>query len=127
MQSESGELDVQSLKNSITVERRERNISQRELAEKADVSNTTISRIERGAVKNPSLNEIYKIATILEVRIDDLILDRGITHELKQTLSRLEEKVGVTKSLFNRRGIESYSIAMKKDLNDYFKKIERDL
>ena len=52
--------------------RRKLNISQEELADKADLQRTYIGMIER-AEKNITLVNIEKIANALEVKIEDLL------------------------------------------------------
>ena len=52
--------------------RRKLNISQEELADKADLHRTYIGMIER-AEKNITLVNIEKIANALEVKIEDLL------------------------------------------------------
>jgi transcriptional regulator with XRE-family HTH domain len=52
--------------------RRARKWSQRELAERADLSRTFLARIETN-VQDPTLGTVRKLATALEVRIADLI------------------------------------------------------
>ena len=48
------------------------NMTQAELAELADISNTYISRIERG-VKKASLESLAKISRILNISLDILV------------------------------------------------------
>jgi transcriptional regulator with XRE-family HTH domain len=51
--------------------RRELDISQEELAERAELHRTYISDIERGEV-NPSLDNVEKLARALNISISDL-------------------------------------------------------
>ncbi len=46
--------------------RKERKLTQRQLAKKAGISNTFLSDIERGR-SNPSLKTLHRIAAVLEV------------------------------------------------------------
>ena len=48
-------------------------LSQDELARKADVPYTTLTKIEIGVIKNPSVYVVAKIAKALNVKIDDLL------------------------------------------------------
>ncbi|MBD2001419.1 helix-turn-helix transcriptional regulator [Leptolyngbya sp. FACHB-541] len=57
--------------------RRELDISQEELAERAELHRTYISGIERGE-RNTSLENIEKIAKALEISIAALFTDYGI-------------------------------------------------
>lgn len=52
--------------------REKRGLSQDRLAKLADVSNNTIIKIEQGENPNPMLETLKKIASALEVSIDDL-------------------------------------------------------
>jgi transcriptional regulator with XRE-family HTH domain len=57
--------------------RRELDISQEELAERADLHRTYISDVERGEV-NPSLDNVEKLAKALEISIADFFADYGV-------------------------------------------------
>lgn len=48
-------------------------LSQDELARKADVPYTTLTKIERGVIKNPSVYVVAKIAKALKTSLDNLI------------------------------------------------------
>jgi transcriptional regulator with XRE-family HTH domain len=48
-------------------------LSQDELARKADVPYTTLTKIETGVIKKPSVYVVAKIAKALGVSVDDLI------------------------------------------------------
>ena len=56
--------------------RKERGLTQAELAEKLGVHQSTISLIENAA-RNPSANLLVKIADVLDVTIDELIDKAG--------------------------------------------------
>lgn len=56
--------------------RKERGLTQAELAEKLGVQQSTISLIENAA-RNPSANLLVKIADVLDVTIDELIDKAG--------------------------------------------------
>ena len=53
--------------------RKKRNISQDKLAKLADVTHTTLVKIESGANKNPTIKTLKKIADALSVSLDDLV------------------------------------------------------
>ncbi len=57
--------------------RRELDLSQEELAERAELHRTYISSIERGQ-RNPSLENIEKIAKALSISISDLFINYKI-------------------------------------------------
>ncbi len=48
-------------------------LSQDKLARKANVPYTTLTKIETGVIKNPSVYVVAKIAKALNVKIDDLL------------------------------------------------------
>ena len=53
--------------------RKEKKLSQDELARKADIPYTTLTKIEIGVIKKPSVFAVGKIAKALEVSLDELI------------------------------------------------------
>ena len=53
--------------------RKEKGISQDELARKADIPYTTLTKIEIGVIKKPSVFAIAKIAQALDINLDNLI------------------------------------------------------
>lgn len=48
-------------------------LTQEKLARKADISYTTLTKMESGVIKNPSVKVVAKIASILNVAIEDLL------------------------------------------------------
>ncbi len=74
------------------------NLTQAQLAEKADVSNDTISRIERG-IRSPSFEVLERLAKTLDVEIRELFnftnrnfLKNKCPLELIDLLNYLEDK-----------------------------------
>jgi transcriptional regulator with XRE-family HTH domain len=57
--------------------RRELDLSQEQLAERAEVHRTYISGVERGRI-NPSLDKVDKLAKALEISISALFANYGI-------------------------------------------------
>ena len=53
--------------------RKEKGITQDALAKKADIPYTTLAKIESKIVTNPRMDTLIKIASGLEIGIDDLI------------------------------------------------------
>lgn len=53
--------------------RKKKGISQDRLSKLADVTLTTLTKIESGVNSNPTINTIQKIATALNVKVDDLL------------------------------------------------------
>lgn len=64
-----------TLAANIKAERNRKNLSQFELAEKINASESTISLIERG-LQTPSVFLVYDIAKLLEIDINELF--RGL-------------------------------------------------
>ncbi len=52
--------------------RKQRKMSQEELAKKADVTYSTLIKLESGVNKNPTIKTIQQIAAALEVTLDEL-------------------------------------------------------
>jgi transcriptional regulator with XRE-family HTH domain len=48
-------------------------LTQEELAVKSGVSYTSLVKIERGQVENPTIKTIQKLASALEVGVDELL------------------------------------------------------
>lgn len=55
--------------------RKEKGLSQDELARKADIPYTTLTKIEIGVIKKPSVFAVAKIAEALDIDINDLLRD----------------------------------------------------
>lgn len=53
--------------------RLEKDMTQEELARKADIPYATLLKIENDTVKNPTINTLQKLAQALEVSVDFLI------------------------------------------------------
>lgn len=53
--------------------RKEKGLSQDELARKADIPYTTLTKIEIGVIKKPSVFAVAKIAEALDLDINDLL------------------------------------------------------
>lgn len=56
--------------------RQKRNLTQDKLARLADIPYTTITKIETGVIKQPSVLAVAKIAKALGVSLDELVEDR---------------------------------------------------
>lgn len=53
--------------------RQKAGLTQQELCQRADISYSTLAKIERGAIKAPSIFTIERIASVLGVTLDDLL------------------------------------------------------
>lgn len=56
--------------------RKKKMISQDKLSKLANVTLTTLTKIEVGINKNPTINTLQKIAKALEVSLDDLVKEK---------------------------------------------------
>ena len=65
--------------------RKKKDMTQEELAQKSGVSYTTLIKIERGSVQNPTVKTIKRIAVALDASVDLLLgkinLDNNPTHK----------------------------------------------
>lgn len=67
--------------------RKKRDLSLTELAERANISKSYLSNIERDLNKNPSIKVMEKIATVLKVELKTL-LTSGSSQEIKHGLDQ---------------------------------------
>lgn len=68
-------ITVKSLGENIAKTRRQRKLSQEQLAELAGISANYLARIERGEVKGFSAINLLKISQALHVSVEDLLKD----------------------------------------------------
>lgn len=64
---------VENLGEKIQRLRKEKGLSQDELARKADIPYTTLTKIEIGVIKKPSVFAVAKIAEALDISLDELL------------------------------------------------------
>ncbi|NEU29564.1 helix-turn-helix domain-containing protein [bacterium LRH843] len=91
----------------IKVLREEKGYSINELSEKANVSKSYLSSIERGIQINPSLQVLQRLATSLDTNVENILEQRneeGVSTLDDDWLSLFEEAIqnGVTKEDFAR-------------------------
>lgn len=67
--------------------RKKRALSLTELAERANISKSYLSNIERNLNKNPSIQVMNKIAAVLNVDLKTLIKDSS-KHDIKEDLEK---------------------------------------
>ena len=53
--------------------RKKQNLSQEQLAQKADITYSTLIKIESGANANPTLETISKLADVFKISLDELV------------------------------------------------------
>ena len=61
-----------SLKNLAKI-RKQKGWSQEKLAQKASISYNTLIKIERDGIKNPKIETVIKLASALNVTLDELV------------------------------------------------------
>ena len=69
------EFNELSIRLNIIKFRNKAKLSQRQLAEKAGLSRTFISDIERNSKKLPSISSLYQIANALNISVDEILYD----------------------------------------------------
>lgn len=57
--------------------RNELNLTQEQLSKKADISYTSLTKIETGVIKDPSVYTIAKIAKAFDVSIESLLINES--------------------------------------------------
>ena len=72
-------LDEKTLGRAIQAARKSAGLTQQELCEKLDISYSTLTKIERGAIKAPSVFTVAQIAQICQTTIESLIGIDAIT------------------------------------------------
>ena len=82
-------MDYISIGKRIAKIRKKKKITQESLAEMLDSSSTYISNIERAA-KQPSLSMLVRIANILEISLDYLVLDNYSNDKMKDSIEMQE-------------------------------------
>jgi transcriptional regulator with XRE-family HTH domain len=70
-------IDFKPIGKRVRANRTNHRMTQAELAEKTGMSDVYISRIETG-VRSPSLSALLKIAIVLEISLDSLVLDDSL-------------------------------------------------
>lgn len=87
-------MDGQAIKDTlgknIKLLRARRGLSQADLAERADISITFLSNIERG-IKFPQPNMLSKIAIALGVEVNELFLENLAADDHKKLLNHMSE------------------------------------
>lgn len=78
-------------------------LTQQQLCQKAGLSYSTLTKIERGAIKSPSIFTIGQIASVLNASLDELVgaeVTKGATGSFKKAVS----KSGVRFAFFDING-----------------------
>jgi transcriptional regulator with XRE-family HTH domain len=104
-------MDGQAIKDTlgknIKIARTRRGLSQAGLAEKADISITFLSNIERG-IKYPLPNILSKIANALGVEVNQLFMANLAANEGKELLNHMSEDFTKNVNLAMEKVIKRY-------------------
>lgn len=92
-------MDEKRLGRLLQVARQRAGLTQQQLCQKAGLSYSTLAKIERGAIKAPSIFTIQNIASVLGSSLDELI-----GHETKPTPQKHKSKSGVSFIYFDING-----------------------
>lgn len=103
--------------NNISKIRKNRGYSLSELAYLSNVSKSYLSNIERNINKNPSLEVMNKIATVLKVDISSLVINGKET----ETDSRFEQEWVDFINDLKELGIQKYQVKEYKTLIEFIK------
>ena len=93
-------MDEADLAHHLQAARQAANLTQQELCAKADISYSTLAKIERGAIKAPSVFTVYRLATVLGLSLDQIL--GGAPGETKSRNGR--SKSGVSFVYFDING-----------------------
>ncbi len=92
-------MDEQSLGRHLQAARKRAGLTQQELCQKADISYSTLAKIERGAIRAPSVFTIQRISDVIGVTLDELM---GVERGAKKPKGR--SKTGITFVYFDING-----------------------
>lgn len=98
-------MDERGLGRLLQKARQEAGLTQQQLCHKANLSFSTLTKIERGAIKAPSIFTIQSIAVALELSLDELI-GHTAPHTQRRNLQRT--KTGVSFVYFDVNGCLVY-------------------
>ncbi len=68
-------MDEEALGKALQLARKNAGLTQQQLCQKADLSYSTLAKIERGAIKAPSIFTIHAIADALDLSVGELLSD----------------------------------------------------
>lgn len=97
-------MDEKGLGNRLQVARQAAGLTQQALCQKANLSYSTLAKIERGAIKSPSIFTIQSIADALGTSLDDLIGQGSNTATTPIVKERQRSKSGVRFVYFDING-----------------------
>src|SRR4030081_2553913 len=93
-------MDEAALGNRLQLARKRAGLTQQELCQRAGLSYSTLAKIERGAIKSPSIFTIQNIAAALGTTLNELM---GVSHA-RTVRQRQRSKSGLTFIYFDING-----------------------
>ena len=110
-------MDEKGLGKRLQAARRKAGLTQQELCQKANLSYSTLAKIERGAIKTPSVFTVQAIAEVLQISLDELM---GVSNN-KLGRGSQKSKSGVSFVYFDVNGclVRFYQGASARVANDY--------
>lgn len=93
-----GELDEKGLGKQLQLARQKAGLTQQAMCQQAGLSYSTLAKIERGAIKSPSIFTVKQIADVLEVSLDELL------GGLQKKIAKKRTKSGVSFVYFDING-----------------------
>lgn len=109
-------MDEKGLGKRLQTVRREAGLTQQDLCHQANLSFSTLAKIERGAIKAPSIFTIQRIASVLNMGLDELLGNAVVTVD-----KRGKSKSGVSFVYFDINGclVRFYQRASARVAADY--------
>ena len=107
------DLDLKVVGTRIRNARQAKNITQAVLAERAYLTSQFVSRLETGN-ERASVDAYYRIATVLELTVDDLLYDDAAIARLHRAFSR--EEIFRDCTIFEKAVLSETMLAMKENL-----------
>lgn len=103
-----GQLDTRALGESIGDARRAAGMTQQDLCSVADLSYSTLAKIERGAIKTPSVFTVAAIAQATQTSVEELVglsAPRGVAASAQTSIDYKTSKSGVKFVYFDINGV----------------------
>jgi FMN phosphatase YigB (HAD superfamily)/DNA-binding XRE family transcriptional regulator len=97
-------MDEQGLGRRLQAARVEAGLTQQSLCQKAGLSYSTLTKIERGAIKSPSIFTIFTIATALDMGLDELMGNTGYSKLPSSNKPKMRSRSGVSFVYFDING-----------------------
>jgi FMN phosphatase YigB (HAD superfamily)/DNA-binding XRE family transcriptional regulator len=98
-------MDEKALGRKLQLARRRAGLTQQELCQKAGLSYSTLAKIERGAIKSPSVFTVAAIAGATNSRLEELLDLQPQNGSTNDAVSKKRAKSGVTFVFFDVNGV----------------------